>query len=94
MPEQAPAPDWPPLAPTTDDAAPEATTSGPADSASDSAWVDPVDGTCPSTHPIKAKNSSKIFHVPEGGSYGRTNADRCYADAADAEADGYRQSKV
>ena len=27
-------------------------------------WVEPDDGSCPLTHPIKAKLSSGIFHVP------------------------------
>jgi hypothetical protein len=51
------------------------------------------DGTAPTSHPIKAKASSGIFHVPGGRFYDRTTPDRCYATAADAEADGYRQSK-
>lgn len=57
------------------------------------AWVDPVDGTCPPTHPIKAKLSSKIFHTPGGLAYDRTTPDRCYRDAASAEADGFRPAK-
>ncbi|MDQ1476112.1 MAG: hypothetical protein QOE62_1341, partial [Actinomycetota bacterium] len=29
------------------------------------AWTEPnADGSCPSTHPVKAKLSSGIFHVP------------------------------
>jgi hypothetical protein len=59
----------------------------------DTAWVDPVDGTCPATHPVKAKLASKIFHVPGGLSYERTKPDRCYRDAAAAEADGLRAAK-
>jgi hypothetical protein len=51
------------------------------------------DGSCPPGYPLKAKESSGIFHVPGGRFYERTNPDRCYANAADAEADGYRQSK-
>jgi hypothetical protein len=31
--------------------------------------------------------------VPGGASYERTGADRCYADAAAAEADGLRRAK-
>jgi hypothetical protein len=50
-------------------------------------------GSCPTGFPVKAKLSSKIFHMPGGGSYERTKADRCYADAAAAEADGLRQAK-
>ncbi len=59
-----------------------------------STWVAPdAQGGCPTSHPVKAKLSSKIFHVPDGASYGRTHADRCYLSGADAKADGLRQSK-
>ena len=58
------------------------------------AWVEPTaDGECPETHPIKAKMASGIYHVPGGLNYARTRPDRCYIDAAAAEADGLRQSK-
>ena len=56
-------------------------------------WVEPVDGACPTTHPVKAKLSSGIFHVPGAQMYERTKADRCYADPEAAEADGLRASK-
>ena len=56
-------------------------------------WVEPIGDVCPSTHPVKAKLSSKIFHVLGGLSYDRTNPDRCYATPADAEADGLRAAK-
>ena len=56
-------------------------------------WVEPTDGECPVTHPVKAKLGSGIFHVPGAQMYERTRADRCYADAASAEADGLRASK-
>lgn len=56
-------------------------------------WVDPTDGECPGTHPIKGKLASKIFHVPGGFNYPRTKPDRCYIDAPAAEADGLRPSK-
>jgi hypothetical protein len=56
-------------------------------------WVDPDNGACPPTHPIKVKLSSKIFHAPGGLAYDRTTPDRCYRDAATAEADGFRPSK-
>jgi hypothetical protein len=52
------------------------------------------DGSCPLAFPIKAKLGSGIYHPPSGVNYARTNADRCYADAAAAEADGLRPSKV
>jgi hypothetical protein len=57
-------------------------------------WVLPVDGECPSGYPIKANESSKIFHVPGGRSYARTIPERCYANADDAMADGYRAAKA
>jgi hypothetical protein len=56
-------------------------------------WVDPVDGDAPASHPIKAKMSSGIFHSPGGLNYERTKPDRCYRDAAAAEADGLRPAK-
>jgi large subunit ribosomal protein L17 len=60
----------------------------------DAPWVDPLpDGGCPADHPVKAKLSSKIFHVPGGLAYDRTTPDRCYRDAATAEADGFRAAK-
>ena len=57
------------------------------------AGVEPVDGVCPPGYPIKAKSSSKIFHVPGGSSYDRTVPDRCYANESDAAADGYRKAR-
>lgn len=61
----------------------------------ESTWVEAnADGSCPETHPIKAKLASGIYHVPGGANYGRTKADRCYIDEAAAAADGLRPSKV
>jgi hypothetical protein len=57
------------------------------------AWVDPKGGVCPTSHPVKAKLASKIFHLPGMLNYDRTNPDRCYLDAAKAEADGLRAAK-
>jgi hypothetical protein len=56
-------------------------------------FVDPSSATTTDEYPIKAKDSSKIFHVPGGRFYGRTVADRLYASADAAIADGYRPSK-
>lgn len=57
-------------------------------------WIEPdPQGDCPLSHPVKAKLRSGIYHVPDGVSYQRTNADRCYADPAAAESDGYRAAK-
>lgn len=57
-------------------------------------WVAPVDGKCPPGYPVKVNVDSGIFHVPGGRSYERTHPDRCYSDAAAAEADCYRQAKL
>lgn len=56
-------------------------------------WVEPVDGACPSTHPVKGKPGSGIFHLPGGLFYDRTVPDRCYRSAEAAEADGLRPAK-
>jgi hypothetical protein len=53
-------------------------------------WVAASDGVCPQSHPVKAKLSSKIFHLPGSRNYSRTQADRCYPDEASAQADGLR----
>ncbi|HEX4867971.1 MAG TPA: hypothetical protein VFV32_10130 [Acidimicrobiales bacterium] len=57
------------------------------------AWVEPEGDVCPTTHPIKAKLASKIFHQPGMLNYGRTRPDRCYLNEASAEADGLRPAK-
>lgn len=56
-------------------------------------WVEPDGGSCPLTHPIKAKLSSGIFHEPGGGNYERIRAERCYVDPDAAIADGLRAPK-
>lgn len=95
------APEWPPLPADgpTEPAAPAASTTPAAPAASaapsaEQAWVAPVDGACPLSHPIKLNESSGIFHSPGGRFYERTSADRCYASAEAATADGYRASKA
>lgn len=59
----------------------------------DSSWVEPVDGDCPLSHPVKAKLTSGIYHLPGGGNYDRTRAERCYVDADAAISDGLRAPK-
>ncbi len=56
-------------------------------------WVEPEGTVCPTSHPVKAKLSSSIFHLPGMTAYERTTPDRCYPDAESAEADGLRQAK-
>ena len=58
------------------------------------AWVPPVDGTCPAGFPVKANANSGIFHVPGGRFYERTVPERCYTTPQSAEADGYRPAKA
>jgi hypothetical protein len=60
----------------------------------ESPWIEPSrPGACPAHHPVKAKMSSGIFHLPSGTNYNRTVADRCYLSPEAAEADGLRASK-
>ncbi len=56
-------------------------------------WVNPASGICPTTHPVKAKMGSGIFHLPGGLNYERTVPDRCYESPAAAESDGLRASR-
>lgn len=57
-------------------------------------WVAPEEGgACPVTHPVKAKVSSRLFHLPGMFAYNRTAADRCYVDEATAVADGFTKAK-
>jgi hypothetical protein len=57
------------------------------------AWVAPTEGAVPETHPVKVKVSSGIYHLPGMINYDRTTPDRCYRDAAAAEADGFRPAR-
>jgi hypothetical protein len=95
----AASPQWPPLNAETETDVPAAAVVAVAAVASgataDSArWVGPVDGRCPDGYPVKANDNSGIFHVPGGRFYDRTVAERCYANADDALADGYRPAKA
>ena len=108
MPAPAPSPQVAPVAaapePTVDavpgagaqplaDPVPDETDDAPGD-APNGGWVAPVDGACPPGYPIKANANSGIYHVPGGRFYDRTVPERCYANTADAEADGYRAAKA
>ena len=50
-------------------------------------------GDCPPEHPVKGNTNSKIYHLPGQPSYGATMAEVCFADAAAAEAAGFRARK-
>ena len=85
------APSWPPLADVAVAPGPEHSPVRAPDAAqTPPAWVDPEDGACPVSHPVKAKVQSGIFHAPGSAFYDRTRPDRCYRDVAAAEADGLR----
>lgn len=88
QPQPFPSPPMPVPREATPDAVAEA-----AGASTDSPWVPPDGDACPLSHPVKAKLASGIFHPPEGQMYARTVPDRCYRDAAAAEADGLRASK-
>ena len=63
-------------------------------SVAEGVWAAPNDdGSCPDGFPIKANDNSGIYHLPTGRFYARTKAERCYATAEGAEADGYRAAK-
>ena len=56
-------------------------------------FVEPIEGVCPTSHPVKAKLSSRLFHLPGMFAYDRTRPDRCYLDGAAAVADGFTSAK-
>ena len=93
--QSAPAtnPQWPPFEaqPVADT---KAGTTAKSATAEAPRWVGPVNGDCPDGYPVKANDNSGIFHVPGGRFYDRTVAERCYASADDALADGYRPAKA
>jgi hypothetical protein len=97
--DPAPTP-WPSVPSAIDDATPDPTVNPVEDTDpvedvevdKGTSWVEPCDGSCPETHPIKVKLRSKLFHRPGMAAYQRTNADRCYRSAEDAIEDGFRAS--
>lgn len=56
-------------------------------------WVDPEGGVCPTSHPVKAKLSSRLYHLPGMLAYNRTRPDRCYATEDAATADGLTKAR-
>lgn len=50
-------------------------------------------GVCPPDHPVKGNTNSMIYHLPGQSTYGATQAEVCFADAAAAEAAGFRAPK-
>ena len=75
--------------------APTADSGAPTSVGEDDGWHQPLDGGgCPASHPVKANDSSGIYHLPGGRFYDRTVAVRCYANPEAAAADGYRPAKA
>lgn len=56
-------------------------------------WVDPIDGVCPLSHPVKVNIDSGVYHLAGGLSYERVQAERCYRSPEAAEADGFRRAE-
>jgi hypothetical protein len=50
-------------------------------------------GAALASHPVKAKESSRLYHLPGMLAYERTRPDRCYQSAEAAEADGFVRAK-
>jgi hypothetical protein len=100
-PAEAPSAPAPPPAPAEKAAAPAAKkaaappkkAAAPPAAEKPTIWVEPSGGVCPSTHPIKAKLKSKLYHLPGMFAYDRTRPDRCYRDEDAAVADGLTKAK-
>lgn len=92
-PPPAPAPPSPPQATS----APVTPTPAPAEPSSSTTpppqWTDPVDATCPASHPVKAKLKSRVFRRPGAPGYDASVPDRCYVSAEAAEVDGFHEAK-
>ena len=88
-------PEWPPLPTSSKPVPSSAPRSAPVETTVETPrWLPPVDGHCPPGYSLKANENSGIYHVPGGRFYDRTVAERCYANAEDAIADGFRQAKA
>ena len=85
---------WPPIASSNDEATAQVVEPNDGSAMEPREWITcDGSGNCPTTHPIKAKDSSGLYHVPEGTLYERTIPDRCYSTVEAAKADGYRPSQ-
>jgi len=54
--------------------------------------------TCPISHPVKgavnpSNSGERLFYVPGGEAYAKTQPDRCYANAEEAREDGTRRAQ-
>ncbi|MDH3226148.1 MAG: thermonuclease family protein [Thermoleophilia bacterium] len=55
-----------------------------------SPWVEPNGRSCPASHPIKGNLPSRVYHQPGDPDFENTNPERCFGNAASAEAEGFR----
>ena len=54
--------------------------------------------TCPISHPVKgavnpSNSGERLYHVPGGEAYAKTQPDRCYANGEEAREDGTRRAQ-
>ena len=85
---------WPPIASSVEEASSQVVEPIDGSAVEPREWITcDGSGNCPSSHPIKTKDSSGLYHVPGGTLYERTIPDRCYATTEAAESDGYRPSQ-
>ena len=52
--------------------------------------------TCPISHPVKGAanpNGERLYHLPGGEAYAKTQPERCYANAEEAREDGTRRAQ-
>jgi micrococcal nuclease len=53
--------------------------------------------TCPISHPLKGAlvpgSNARVYHLPGGEAYAKTQPDRCYANAEEAREDGGRRAQ-
>ena len=55
--------------------------------------IEPVDGECPESHPVKGKLTSGIYHLPGGLNYAHASRPLLPLIDAAAESDGLRPAK-
>jgi micrococcal nuclease len=55
-----------------------------------SAGVSPVDRNCPDAQRVKGNLPSRVYHRPGDPDYPNVNPERCFTNAASAEAEGFR----
>jgi micrococcal nuclease len=78
---------------------PKGTPSRPRFGTVDRPGAEPHDAfTCPISHPVKgaanpSNSGERLYHLPGGEAYAKTQPDRCYANAEEAREDGTRRAQ-